>query len=63
MRQEPSIRCVICGEEATKVETKLDGAKTGYCSRHAMQGRATLHDVLRRIRLKQTARKYLRKRL
>jgi hypothetical protein len=62
MQQRIHLRCAICGQEAVKVETKLDGTHVLYCGKHRRPSGATLDEVLRRIRLKQAARKFLHKR-
>ena len=60
MKQATYVRCDICGREAVKAENKLDGACVAYCVKHR-RPREDLHDLLRRIRLKQAARKFLHK--
>jgi len=61
MTQRSYIRCGMCGQEAVTVETKLDGARVAYCGKHRRPCGDTLHEVLRRIRFKQAARKFLHK--
>ncbi len=63
MKQRTDIRCVICGREAVTVEAKLDGARVAFCGKHRRPAGDTLHEVLRPIRFKQAARKFLRKRV
>jgi hypothetical protein len=60
MRLRGDISFAICGRGAAKVEAKLDGTRIGLCNKHAPRG-DMVHEMLRRLRLKQAAKRFLRK--